>query len=153
MMYRHERSLMMLAVKMVMEDKPGGLTFEEDKLVLAVLIDRIDFGWQTPPEYTDEHRVPRNHRVIPHPPEPVVLHTGQNTQLGEQLSNRFCGKKQNKVLLLKDVLNSLLPPCDQMSNSKGSGGRFWLILQPFEGTFLKETNSNQNVLHQIPTSF
>lgn len=32
---------------------------------------------QTPPENVDEHRVSRHHRVVSHPPEPVVLEVGQ----------------------------------------------------------------------------
>lgn len=49
------------------------LTFEEDKLALAVLVDGVYFGRQAPPEDTDEHGVPWHHRVISHSPKPVVL--------------------------------------------------------------------------------
>lgn len=49
------------------------LTFEEDKLALAVLVHGVDLCRQAPPEHTDEHRVSRHDRVVPHPPKPVVL--------------------------------------------------------------------------------
>lgn len=49
------------------------LTFEEDKLALAVLVDCIYLGWQAPPENTNEHGVSWHYGVISHTPEPVVL--------------------------------------------------------------------------------
>ena len=49
------------------------LTFEEDELALAVLVGGVYLGRQAPPEEADEHGVPRHHRVISHPPKPVVL--------------------------------------------------------------------------------
>ncbi len=54
-------------------DEARGLTFEEDKLALAVLVDGIYLGRQAPPEHADEHGVSRHDRVISHPPKPVVL--------------------------------------------------------------------------------
>lgn len=53
------------------------LTFEKDKLALAVLVHGVYLVRQTPPENVDEHRVSRHDRVISHPPEPVVLKVGQ----------------------------------------------------------------------------
>lgn len=50
-----------------------GLTFEEDKLPLTVLIDSVDLGGQPFPEIADLHGVPGHHRVITHPPEPLIL--------------------------------------------------------------------------------
>lgn len=49
------------------------LTFEEDKLSLAVLVDGVYLGRQAPPENTDEHGVSWHHRVISHAPKPVIL--------------------------------------------------------------------------------
>lgn len=49
------------------------LTFEKDKLALAVLVDGVYLGRQAPPEHTDEHGVPWHYRVISHPPKPVIL--------------------------------------------------------------------------------
>lgn len=49
------------------------LTFEEDKLSIAVLVDGVYLGRQAPPENTDEHGVSWHYRVISHPPKPVVL--------------------------------------------------------------------------------
>lgn len=62
-----------------------GLTFEKDKLALAVLVDGIYLGRQAPPENTDEHGVSWHHRVISHPPKPVVLKHRQRRRL---LGNR-----------------------------------------------------------------
>lgn len=56
---------------MVVECK--GLTFEEDKLALAVLIDCVYLGRQASPEHSDGHGVSLHYRVIFHPPKPVVL--------------------------------------------------------------------------------
>lgn len=53
--------------------KARELTFEEDELALAVLVDGIYLGRQAPPEHTDEHGVSWHYRVISHPPKPVVL--------------------------------------------------------------------------------
>jgi len=53
------------------------LTFEKHKFALAVLIDGINLGWQTPPEDIDEHGVTGHHGIIPDPPKPVVLHRGK----------------------------------------------------------------------------
>lgn len=50
-----------------------GLTFEEDKLAVAVLVDGVYLGRQAPPENADEHGVPRHHRVVSHSPKPVIL--------------------------------------------------------------------------------
>lgn len=60
-------------------------TFEEDKLALIVLVHGIYLGRQAPPEHTDEHGVSWHHRVIPHPPKPVVLkETQKRTLLGNK---------------------------------------------------------------------
>lgn len=53
------------------------LTFEKHKFALAVLIDGVNLGWQTPPEDIDEHGVTGHHGIIFHPPKPVVLHRGK----------------------------------------------------------------------------
>ena len=52
------------------------LTFEENETALAVLIDGVYLGGQTPPEDVDEHGVTRHHCVVLHPPQPVVLRGG-----------------------------------------------------------------------------
>lgn len=57
-------------------------TFEEDKLALAVLVHSIYLGRQAPPEHADQHGVARHHRVISHPPKPVVL--GDNRRIIEK---------------------------------------------------------------------
>lgn len=53
--------------------KARELTFEEDKLALAVLVDGVYLGRQAPPEHADEHGVPWHYRVVSHSPKPVVL--------------------------------------------------------------------------------
>lgn len=50
-----------------------GLTFEEDKLALTVLIHGVDLRRQPFPEVADLHGVSRHHRIITHPPEPLIL--------------------------------------------------------------------------------
>lgn len=65
------------------------LTFEKDKLALAVLIRRIYLGWQTSPENADEHGVPWHDRVISHSPEPVVLKKTQEAQCHERYEAPF----------------------------------------------------------------
>ena len=52
------------------------LTFEENKTALAVLVDGVYLGGQTPPEDVDEHGVPGHHRIVLHSPQPVVLQGG-----------------------------------------------------------------------------
>lgn len=68
---------MCLPWKGALQSDDGGrasnLTFEEDKLALAVLVDGVYPGRQAPPENTDEHRVSRHYWIIPNPPKPVVL--------------------------------------------------------------------------------
>lgn len=49
------------------------LTFKKDELALAVFIDGVNLGWQTPPEHVDEHGVAWHYCVVSDPPKPVIL--------------------------------------------------------------------------------
>lgn len=49
------------------------LTFKKDKLALAVLVDGIYLGRQTPPEHVDEHGIAWHYCVVSDPPKPVIL--------------------------------------------------------------------------------
>lgn len=66
------------------------LTFEEDKLALAVLVHGVDLCRQAPPEHIDEHGVSRHDRVVPHPPKPVVL---------EEMRDRMPSAKTKKCAI------------------------------------------------------
>lgn len=64
------------------------LTFEEDKLALAVLVHGVDLCRQAPPEHADEHGVSRHDRVVPHPPKPVVLEETRDRMLSARTKKR-----------------------------------------------------------------
>lgn len=75
------------------------LTFEEDKLALAVLVHGIYLGGQASPEHADEHGVSWHHSIISHPPEPVVL---------KESHKKNTVRKQSLVYGLKRVMSHLL---------------------------------------------
>lgn len=64
----------------------GGLTFEEDEVAVAVLVHRVDAGWQAPPEVRDLHGVAVHHPVVPDAPEPLVLRSKQRASQPASLS-------------------------------------------------------------------
>lgn len=65
------------------------LTFKKDKLALAVLVDGVYPGWQTPPEHVDKHGITWHYCVVSDPPKPVILKEGYSATQSNRLSREM----------------------------------------------------------------